>query len=126
MKAAVLDEDFVGVGAGDDDSGQINSRAFALQRLGIRDGLRRGRIQMDPVVGHELEVGAVAGHGKDEIVLDGDFAFRRLQHHFVRPDLFDDRVEVALDFAALDAVFNVRLDPIFHVVRDAASRDGPW
>ena len=36
VKAAVLDEDLVGVHPGDDDTGQIDTLALAFERLGIR------------------------------------------------------------------------------------------
>ena len=73
--------------------------------------------------GHEFEIGTVAGHGEDEVVLDVDFAIRCLNDDIVLANFFDGAVEVGFDFTALNAIFDVGLDPIFDVRVNARAAD---
>src|SRR6185369_1798053 len=57
--------------------------------------------------------------GQDKIVRDSESALLGVQNHFARKDLLYCRVEVRSDLAVLDAIFDVRLDPILHLWRDA-------
>ena len=59
----------------------------AFERLGIGARPLRFRIQPDAERRQEFQVGPVAGHGEDEIVLQRDGAFRRFEHHRLRLDL---------------------------------------
>ena len=58
MKAAVFDEDLVGVHARDDHAGQVNSGALALQSFGIGARPLRIRLQGNPGGIQEFQVGA--------------------------------------------------------------------
>ena len=86
VEAAVLDENFVGPRAGDDDPGQIDSRHIALQRYRSTTGFRSGPSSSRRSF-KELEVGMVAGQREHVVVLQRDFTFLRLQLHVLRRDL---------------------------------------
>ena len=69
VEAAVLDEDFVGALAGDDDAGEIDAGNVALERGGIADRAAVvGLVELDAEPLDEVEVGMVAGEREDEVV----------------------------------------------------------
>ena len=67
----------------------------------------------------------ISGHGEDKIVLDCLAAMRRLDDYAVRRNFFYLGAEVRLHIAILDAVFNIRLDPVLHVLDESLRRDAP-
>ena len=81
----------------------------------IADGQFVGAVKADAEALEEGEVGMVAGHGEDEVVMDGQAAIGSFEQEGVRSDFDDIGVEESLDFAVFDAVFDVGLDPVFDV-----------
>src|ERR1035438_3993916 len=69
VKPSIFNEDFVGVHAGDDHTGQVNAGTLAFERGGIGARLLCSGIQRDSRGGEEVEVGTIADHGKNKIVL---------------------------------------------------------
>ena len=55
-------------------------------------------------------------HGKNEIVGQGFATRGRFHHDGVGRDLRDPRLKIGFDFAVLDAVFDVGLDPVLYVL----------
>src|SRR6516162_5385842 len=105
MKAAVLDEDFVGAHARDNDSGEVNAGDAAFQRLGVNNrSLVVIAAQPASETADELEVGVIAGHGEDPVVWEMPFSFGCAQYHLVGGDFFHRTVEIGVDLSGLDAV----------------------
>jgi len=115
VEAAVFDEDLVGAHAGDDNAGQVNAWDIALEGLRIADWKPVGALETDPHRLKKTEIEMVAGHGEDKVIFERDAAQRRLHRHCVWSDFDHFGMKVCLDFAVLDAVLNVRLDPVLHV-----------
>src|SRR3954468_15175228 len=106
VKTPILDEDLVCMYPCHDHAGQVNALAFTLERVHIRDRFRSDWIEMDPVMRHEFEIGAIPRHREHEVVLDGYFAFRRRENDVMRPDLFHGAMKVSLHFPRLNAVLD--------------------
>ena len=56
---------------------QINAVAIAFQRIRIGVGRSSFGVEADAVRVQERQIGAIAGHREDEIVLQRDIAFGR-------------------------------------------------
>ena len=121
MKSAVLDKDLVGMSTRDDDAGEEDTFSYAFQRFGVERGLLGGGVEEDSVVVEESEIGAVADHGEDEIVLDGDNARGRRKDDGIGTNFDYVGVEVRLYFSGGDAIFDVGLDPVFDVLVDGGA-----
>src|ERR1035437_10349654 len=116
VEAAVLDEDFVGALAGDDDSAEVDSGDVGLERCGVAHGTAVVRVvELHAEALDEVEVGVVAGEGEDEVVGDGQAARGRGDGYVVFGDVGDIAGEVGGDLAVPDAVVDVGQDPILHV-----------
>src|ERR1017187_9139555 len=75
VEAAVLDEDFVGALAGDDDSAEVDAGDVRLERgLIANRAAVIGFVELHAEALDEIEVGMVAGEGKDEVIGDGHIA----------------------------------------------------
>src|SRR5579883_3567242 len=72
VKTAVFDENFIGVHSGDQHAGQIHSGAVASERIGVGIGPPGFSIAADAVPLQDFGIRAIAGHGEDEVVADGD------------------------------------------------------
>lgn len=116
VEASILDENFAGVKAADEDSGDVDAGDVGLEGFEIDARLARFGIEFDAGGFEELEVGMVAGHGESVesgerfgavavlCVLDDDFAGFEAD---------DFGIEARGDFAGFDAIFNVRTHPKF-------------
>ena len=86
VKSAIFDENFVGVHAGHNDSGEINSRARAFQRVRVGTRALRVRLQRDSGSIQELQVRPVSYQREDEVVRDRDLAAGRRYLDGIRCD----------------------------------------
>src|SRR5215468_12706131 len=119
MEPAVLDKDLGGAVSRDNDSGQIDPGNIGFERFGVDTWAAiRWRADFDPDLAEKLQIRVIAGEREHKVVLEGQFAVRRIQYDRSRRDLPHYRVEVRLDFAVLDAVFDIGLDPVLHLVMD--------
>ncbi len=82
---------------------------------GSQTGSRSGPLKPDADPFKKTEVEVIAGHRKNEVILDRQRAFRSFKLNRILLDDHHARVEMGLDLAVLDAVFDVRLDPVFNV-----------
>jgi hypothetical protein len=78
VEAPILNEDLIGARAGHDHARQIDARHIALQRLRIANRQPVLALQAHAQCFKELEVGMIAGHGEDKVVLHGLAALGRL------------------------------------------------
>src|ERR1039457_7027715 len=97
VQAAILNEDFIGARTGHNHSSQVDARHIALQRLRVADRQPVVAFEAHTQLAQKVEVGVVASHGKDKIVLDRLAALGCLQSYRVWSDLYHARVEVRLD-----------------------------
>src|SRR5207249_6660651 len=72
VKASVLDEDFVGVPAGNHDSGKVETGHIALQGLRVAGGTVALGINFDPGVPQQIDVRMVARQRKDKVILQAN------------------------------------------------------
>src|SRR5271165_5263928 len=115
VEASVLDEDLAGAHSGNDDSGEINSRHIALQRLRIDDRTLVGfAAQLDAKRAEKFEVGMISGQSEDVVVGQRDHSLRRFEHDVLQRDLADAGIEVGFHLSCLVAVLDVGLDPVPH------------
>src|SRR5215469_2495003 len=113
VEAAVLDEDFAGVEAADEDSGDVNSGDVGFESFEVDFGLARFGVETNADGFEELEIGMIAGHG--EGVKRGEFfrAAAILNDDFAGLEAHDFGVEAGGDFSGADAIFDVGADPVF-------------
>src|ERR1017187_10396603 len=83
VEAAILNEDFVGLGAGDDDTRHIDSRHVRLQSLGIAYGAQLLGRQLDANAAQEVVVRMVSGEREDKIVFHSYCAGGRVDYHAI-------------------------------------------
>src|ERR1019366_2076003 len=102
LKTAILNEDFVRPRAGDDHSGDVDSRNVRFQVLGIAHGTELFGGKLDAHTAEEIVVGMVSGESEYKIVFQAKRAGRSLQHNAIGADLLHGAVEVRGDFASLD------------------------
>src|SRR5665213_4106916 len=112
MKAPILNKDFIGTRTGNDHTCQVNSRhiAFKTSSIAARTSVRPFKANTERF--KEGKVRMIAGHRKNKIVCHTHPALRRLKQDRVRQNLNNLRIEVRRDLAGLDAVLDVRLDPV--------------
>ena len=113
MEAAVLDENFAGVKAADEDSGDVNSGDVAFEGFRIQLRLARFGIEANAGVFEERKIGMIAGHGEH---VEGGKLFGAtavMNDNFAGLEAFHFGVEARANFAGLDAIFDVGADPIF-------------
>ena len=90
VEAAVLDEDFVGAAAGDDDSSEVDAGDVGFESCGIADWATVvGLVEADTELLQEAEVGVVAGEREDEVVGEGEATEGRGQDDLVLGDARD-------------------------------------
>src|SRR5215469_13888650 len=113
VEASVLDEDFAGVEAADEDSGDVNSGDVGFESFEVDFGLARFGVETNADGFEELEIGMIAGHG--EGVKRGEFfrAAAILNDDFAGLEAHDFGVEAGGDFSGADAIFDVGADPVF-------------
>src|SRR3569833_2668924 len=70
VEASVFDEYFACTHACDENSGEIDARDIAFERLRVDLRTVIGAFEFDTDRFEEGEVGAIASHGQDEIVLN--------------------------------------------------------
>src|SRR5579862_3440595 len=58
----------------------------------------------------------VASHGKDKVILQLEWTVRGLEIHVFNSDFRNRTAEVGSNLAILDAVFNVRQNPVLDVI----------
>src|SRR5438094_8837458 len=58
----------------------------------------------------------VASQCKDEIIFQMKHTLRSVEHHVIIRNLSDTTLEVGGNLVVLDAVLDIRLDPILHVI----------
>src|SRR4029077_7296932 len=118
VKTPVFDKDLARPRAGNNHSGHIDTGHVAFECIGIAHRPHLGMRQFNSQRLQKFIVRMVSGQGKHKIVLQRAFALRRLDPHRLRLDLQHAAVEVCGDFAFLDPVLNVGLDPVLHVAVD--------
>src|SRR5439155_15653949 len=114
VKAPVLDEDFVGVPAGNNDAGDVETGHVNLEGLRVTDGTVTFRINLHAGVPQQIDVRMVARQREDKVVLQTNrFALRVLNANPVLGNLLHLALEAGLDRSFLDPVLEVRPDPVF-------------
>ena len=93
----------------------MDSRDIALQRCGIAKRLSILALKAHAQPFKKIKVWVVAGQGKNKIVLDRNQALGCLQDDRIRRDLDYLGGEMVLDLSIFNAVFDIRLDPVFDV-----------
>src|SRR5205085_1871919 len=78
VKAAVLDENLVGVHPRHQHARQVNTLAITFERFRVGIWPARFGIESDPVCLEKSDVGMVSGHGEDKIVAQRALAVGRL------------------------------------------------
>ena len=68
VKPTIFNEYLVGVHAGNDDTGEVNSGTFALQSFGIGARALCFRLESNSCGIQKLEVGLVADQRKNEVI----------------------------------------------------------
>src|ERR1700733_6497532 len=116
MESAVLDENLVSAHAGNDHSGEVDTRYIALQRLRIARRAAVFPFHLYANRSQKIKVGMVPGQGKDKIILQSNQSLRRQQLDRVFRDAGHGAGKVGSDFAVLDAIVDVRQNPVFDVV----------
>jgi hypothetical protein len=116
VEASILDEDFAGVNAADEDSGDVDAGDVGFESFEIDARLARFGVEFDADAFEELEVGMIAGHG--EGVEGGERFGARAVMSILDDDIAgleaeDFGVEARGDFASADAIFDVWADPVF-------------
>src|SRR5438477_6177965 len=121
MEASILDEDLSGLRSSDDHARQINSGNIALQCLGIAHRTHVITIlrKLHTDGAQEIEIRVIASKRKDKVILQALFAVGSADAHEIFADLAYRAVEERFHLASLDAVLDIRLDPILHVGMNA-------
>src|SRR5581483_11481885 len=116
MKPPILNEDLICHRSGDDDPGHVDSRDITFQgrRIAYRPALLRR--ELDSQAAQEIIIGVIAGKCKNKVVVQVGDAVGRVYHYVIGANFADEAIEVRGDLAILDPVFDVRLDPIFHMM----------
>ena len=118
VEAAVLDEPAARLIAAADRAGDVHARARGLERRLVEDrraGSRRGRRSRRSAASSRSRAGSRSSPAPSR---SASRAHRRVnQHDRRRPDLRDRGVEERPDAAFLDAVLEIRLDPVLDLVR---------
>src|SRR5439155_10428163 len=116
VKASVLDEDFVGVPAGNHDSSQVETGHIALEGLRVTGGTVALGINLHSGVPQQIDVRMVARQGKDKVILQANrLTLRVLNANPVLGNLLHFGLEVSLNRSFLDPVLEVRSDPVLDV-----------
>src|SRR6185437_8578913 len=89
VETAVLNEDFVGAGAGHDDSGEIDTGYVAFERFLVADGEAVDAGTGDAETFEKSEVGMIAGESEDEVVVQRERAFSGFELDGVGRDFED-------------------------------------
>src|SRR5437016_12464990 len=100
------------------DPGEIYPRAIALQRVGIRARTQALRLERNPGGVEEFEIWLIAYERENKVILHCYFAVRSVNSDRIRPDFHNPRVEISRNFSVLDSIFDVRLDPVLHAIRN--------
>ncbi len=116
VEAAVLNEDFVCPRSRNNYPSHIDSGDIALQRHRIANRAALICRKLDSHRTQKVIIGVISRHGEDEIVLQPNFALRRLDQNLIGIDLGDRAVEVCRDFPIFDPIFNVGKNPVFNVI----------
>ena len=125
VKPAVLDKDLVGARSGHNHPRQVDARHIAFQGLWIADGKTIGAFEAHSHALQKGEIKPIAGHGEDEVVRQNLAPRRCFDNHRIGGDFNDIRVEKRLDFSVLDAIFDVRLDPVLYMRLNPPARGAP-
>src|SRR5882724_4629474 len=112
VKAPVLDKNLPGVAAAHHYSRQMNSWHIALKRIRIQLWLARHRIELHAQAFDEPVVRVIPRERKNVFRGDAALALWSLHHHGVASKLLHCGVEQSRDFAGLQPILDVRLDPI--------------
>ena len=118
VEAAVFDEDLAADVSRQNDSSDVESGNVAFQCFGIVAGDVGGGIEGDAHTSKELHGWGVAELAKNEIVFNGgEFVCLKIpKGHGLPIDAFHHGAEVAMDFVAGEAVFDVGLEPVLHAL----------
>ena len=114
VKAAVFDKDFTGMVSANDYASQIQTRNIAFEGLRVESRLIGLRIELDAELAQKIEVGMVSGKGKNMHSRQCRGTARAADMHGIRLDADDMSLKQGRDLASLDAIFNVRPNPIFY------------
>src|SRR5689334_10932512 len=112
MKASVFDEDFAGMPPPDDHPCQVDSRHIALQRVRIQRWSSAFGVELHTQTLDERKIRVVAGQGEHMFCRKPLSLPMLLNHYFVLGELLNAGIKERLDLACLDAVFDVRANPI--------------
>src|SRR5882762_11048398 len=115
VESPIFDENFIGSRTRNDHPGHINPRHIALEGYGITNWTALVSRELDSRGSQEFIIGVVSRQGKHKIVLDCHFAFRRVQPDVIGRNLLHRTVEIGSDLPVLDAVLNIRKDPVLHM-----------
>ena len=112
MEAPVLDEDLIRMHSRNQNSSQVYTRPVALKC--VRIGLRApsGRVELDSHMPQKLDVRVITDQGEYEIVFEPLLPIRRPDTDAVFGDVFHGGAQVPGDLAFLEAILNVRFDPV--------------
>ena len=116
VKAAVFDEDFVGIHARDDDAGEINSRHVAFQSFRIALGTMGYGVNFHANIAEEAKIGMVSGERENKIVIQvQDFPALPMDADGAGNNLLHLGLRQGANGAFLDAIFDVGPNPVFEV-----------
>ena len=116
VETTIFNEDFIGVAAGNDHAGKINSRDIALACFRIAVWPGRSGIDFNADVTQEIKIGMISGECINVIVLNAStLTLGVFEPYGVRRNFFDGGFHVCPDGAFFNAVLDVGANPIFDV-----------
>src|SRR5258706_963445 len=108
---AILDEYLVRVVAGDDDSGDEQSRDRRLQGVGVVNGYSRLRIDRHARLTQQIQARRESGHDVNAIGFHALFVFATIQDDVARLDCLDATLPLYRDLSLLHAIREIRQHP---------------
>ncbi len=118
VEATVFNEDLAAYVSRQNDSGDVEPGDVAFQRFGIVAGNVGVAIEGDSHALKEFHRWCIAELEKDKVVFNGgEFVCLKIpKRHGLPIDALHHGAEVAVDFVAGEAVFDVGLEPVLHAL----------
>src|SRR5579872_357557 len=116
VEASIFDENLVRARSCHDDSGYVNPAHIALERhrVAYRPALLFRKFNSHAA--QKIVVGMVANQRQHKIILQSDRPPRSDDHNVIHADFLHRTAEVRLDLSGFDAVLEVWLDPVLHMM----------